>query len=86
MVGYFAKRLLYTVVLLVAASVVAFLIIQLPPGDYLTSYIAQLKAQGEMVDEARIEGLRRQYGLDQPIYVQYWMWISGVPRGDFGFS
>jgi peptide/nickel transport system permease protein len=86
MVGYFAKRLLYTVVLLVAASVVAFLIIQLPPGDYLTSYIAQLKAQGEMVDEARIEGLRRQYGLDQPVYVQYWMWISGVPRGDFGFS
>lgn len=86
MAGFFAKRLLYTVVLLLAASVVAFLIIQLPPGDYLTSYIAQLKAQGEMVDEARIEGLRRQYGLDRPVYAQYWMWISGIPRGDFGFS
>jgi peptide/nickel transport system permease protein len=86
MAGYFAKRLLYTLVLLLAASVVAFLIIQLPPGDYLTSYIAQLRAQGETVDEARIEGLRRQYGLDRPVYVQYWMWVSGVPRGDFGFS
>jgi peptide/nickel transport system permease protein len=86
MVGYLAKRLLYTAVLLLAASVVAFLIIQLPPGDYLTSYIAQLRAQGETVDEARIEGLRRQYGLDRPVYAQYWLWISGVPRGDFGFS
>jgi peptide/nickel transport system permease protein len=86
MAGFFAKRLLYTVVLLLAASVVAFLIIQLPPGDYLTSYIAQLKAQGEMVDEARIEGLRRQYGLDRPVYAQYWLWVSGIPRGDFGFS
>jgi peptide/nickel transport system permease protein len=86
MVGYFAKRLLYTAVLLLAASVVAFLIIQLPPGDYLTSYIAQLRAQGETVDEARIEGLRRQYGLDRPVYAQYWLWISGIPSGDFGFS
>lgn len=86
MIKYFVQRLLYTAALLVAASVIAFLIIQLPPGDYLDSYIAQLRAQGETVDEARIAGLRRQYGLDRPIHAQYWMWISGLPRGDLGFS
>jgi peptide/nickel transport system permease protein len=45
-----------------------------------------LEAQGEKVDQARIDALRRQYGLDQPIYVQYWLWVSGLPLGDFGFS
>ena len=86
MVRYFVRRLLYAVILLLIASVTSFLIIQLPPGDYLTSYIAQLEASGQAVDEARVAGLRRQYGLDQPVYVQYWLWVSGMPRGDFGFS
>ena len=86
MLRYFIRRLLYALVLLVAASVISFLIIQLPPGDYLTAYIAQLEASGQAVDEARVAGLRRQYGLDQPTYVQYWLWVSGMPRGDFGFS
>ena len=86
MVKYFVQRLLYMVILLVAVSMVSFLIIQLPPGDYITSLIAQLSARGEEVDEARIAALRRRYGLDQPQYVQYWTWVSGFPRGDFGFS
>jgi peptide/nickel transport system permease protein len=80
------KRVLYTLVLLGAASVVSFLIIQLPPGDYLDTFIGQLEAQGEKVDQARIDSLRRQYGLDQPLYAQYWLWVSGLPFGDFGFS
>ena len=86
MIRYFLRRVLYTCVLLIIASVTSFLIIQLPPGDYLTSYIAQLEASGQKVDEARVAGLRRQYGLDQPVTVQYWLWVSGMPRGDFGFS
>lgn len=86
MVLYFFRRIMYAVALLFVSSVVAFIIIQLPPGDYLTSYINQLKASGQEVDQARIEGLKRQYGLDQPGYKQYWLWISGFPRGDFGFA
>ncbi len=83
---YIARRLVYTLVLLVVLSVVAFAIIQLPPGDYLTSYVTLLKAQGQAVDQALIDALRREYGLDQPMYKQYLLWISGFFRGDFGFS
>jgi len=67
-------------------SVVSFFIIQLPPGDYLTTWIAQMQSTGEEVDQATVANLRRRYGLDKPIYVQYWRWISGVLKGDFGQS
>ena len=67
-------------------SVISFLIIQAPPGDFLTSYLAQLAGTGESVDMATIEALRVRYGLDRPWYVQYWKWISGFVVGDFGFS
>ncbi len=71
---------------LVVISIVSFILIQLPPGDYLTAYIATLSASGDAVDEALAASLRRQYGLDQPIYVQYYRWISGIFRGNFGYS
>jgi peptide/nickel transport system permease protein len=71
---------------LLAVSIVAFIIIDLPPGDYLTSYVANLRATGEEVDEAIIESLRQRYGLGEPIYVRYWKWISGIVQGDFGRS
>jgi len=67
-------------------SVISFCIIQLPPGDYLTSYIANLQETGETADEAVVESLRARYGLDKPWSVQYWIWICGVLRGDFGQS
>jgi peptide/nickel transport system permease protein len=67
-------------------SFISFGIIVLPPGDYLESYIASLEAQGEEADQEYIEFLRRTYGLDQPFYVQYWRWFSGVLQGDFGHS
>ncbi len=67
-------------------SVISFLIMQAPPGDFLTSYLAQLAGTGESVDMATIEALRVRYGLDRPWYVQYWKWISGFVVGDFGFS
>ena len=60
--------------------------IQLPPGDYLTSYIAALAESGETVDEEQIEALRMRYALDQPMYVQYFRWIAGMLQGDMGMS
>ena len=83
---YLLQRLLFALVLLVLASMFSFLIIQLPPGDYLDTYITNLKASGQVVDQSRVESLRRQYGLDQPVWSQYWLWASGLPHGDFGFS
>jgi len=83
---YVIRRVLTMIPTLFFISVVVFAIIQLPPGDYLESYIAELEAAGETVDMARVEFLRTEYGLDQPIYVQYWRWISGLMVGDPGWS
>ena len=74
------------VVLLLLLSMVAFVIITLPPGDYVTTQLANLQGSGAQIDEAFIESLRHQYGLDRPLYVQYFMWISNFVRGDFGRS
>ena len=62
------------------------MIIQLPPGDYLESYISELESQGESIDPQQIEMLRAQYGLDEPFLVQYWSWSTGMLVGDFGYS
>lgn len=75
------------VIVLFLASVLGFIIIQLPPGDYLTTYIMQLTATGQEIDEARIASLRKQYGLDRPMYTQYFLWISRIAlHQDFGRS
>jgi len=73
-------------VILLLISIAAFIIIQLPPGDYLTSYIAQLSQSGQTPDEAEIASLRKRYGLDLPIYFQYFEWIWRIFHGDFGHS
>jgi len=67
-------------------SILAFVIIQLPPGDYLTTYIMQLESTGALVDQAKIEELTLRYGLDKPMYVQYLSWVGGIFHGDFGYS
>jgi peptide/nickel transport system permease protein len=68
-------------------SIISFTIIQLPPGDYLTSMVTTLRATGETIDEATLVAMEQRYGLGQPVYVQYWKWISGIIlRGDFGQS
>ncbi len=67
-------------------SIIAFVIISLPPGDYLTTLITQMRAQGGEVDQARIASLELRYGLDSPLWVQYLKWIQGVFTGDFGES
>ncbi len=83
---YIAHRLLLMIPTLFAISVVTFIIIQLPPGDFLTSLVAGMAAQGETMNQAAIEALREHYGLGQPAYVQYAKWIWGVLHGDFGQS
>jgi peptide/nickel transport system permease protein len=87
MLGYILRRILYMIPTLFGISLIAFLIIQLPPGDYLTSMVANMESSGQTVDPNQIAQLREQYGFDQPIYVQYAKWITGiVTRGDFGQS
>jgi peptide/nickel transport system permease protein len=84
---YIGRRCLYMVPTLFAISVVAFLIIQLPPGDYLTTYVTRLEAEGQQVDPAVLEGLRERYGLGDPLHIQYLKWISSIIlHGDFGQS
>ena len=81
------KRILWMIPFLFAVSIVAFLLIQAPPGDYLTTYIAKLAASNVLLDEATISNLRERFGLDQPLYVQYFKWIWNiVVHGDFGMS
>ncbi len=71
---------------LLVMTVVTFVIIQLPPGDYLTSYITELVSSGQKIDEAEIASLKRQYGLDLPLHRQYIKWVRGMLHGDFGRS
>ncbi|NLD71868.1 MAG: ABC transporter permease [Chloroflexi bacterium] len=86
MLAFMARRIAITIPLLVLLSIVTFIIIQLPPGDYLTIYIQALEATGQQVRQDEIDRLRMQYGLDQPIYKQYLIWMRGIFRGDFGRS
>jgi peptide/nickel transport system permease protein len=86
MAAYLARRLLLALVTIWAISVVTFVIIQLPPGDFVDAYIANLSASGSMVSAQEAEALRVLYGLDQPIWVQYLKWAARVVRGDFGMS
>ncbi len=87
MLQFLLKRLLYMIPTLIAISMVAFTIIQLPPGDYLDALLADLAAEGEDTNLEAIQALQKRYGLDQPIYVQYYKWISGIVlHGDFGQS
>ena len=86
MLFYVIRRFLYMAILLLLISVVAFVIIQLPPGDYLSSYIVHLQASGQTVDEAQLAALKKQYGLDLPMYAQYFKWMWKMLHGDFGRS
>lgn len=86
MYRYFLRRIATMAVTLSVISLLVFIIIQLPPGDYLTTYIEDLKAQGEVVDPKKIDFLRAQYGLDKPMATQYFVWVTGMLQGDFGYS
>lgn len=86
MFGYVVHRLFIMIPTLFVISVLTFLIIQAPPGDYLSTYIAELQSQGEAVDPAKIAYLRQQYGLDRPFHEQYIRWIAALLQGDMGYS
>src|SRR5258706_7261517 len=86
MLAYMGCRALLAVFTVWAISVLSFAIIQLPPGDYVTSYIAQMASMGSVVTDEEPQNLRIQYGLGQPIYVQYFKWMRLVVQGNFGMS
>jgi len=86
MLQYIARRTLLVIPTLLVISLVAFVVIQLPPGDFLSSYISNLLAQGEQVDEDVLDALRVQYGLDRPMYMQYLRWLWRFLHGDMGVS
>jgi len=87
MLFYVIRRFLYMIILLYSLSIVAFTIIQLPPGDYITTYIGELEAfRGMRLEESEITALRKIYGLDQPMYVQYFKWVWRMLHGDLGIS
>ena len=79
-------RLVLLPVLLLVFSIAVFALVQAPPGDFLTSYLSMLAASGSSVDQAQVDALRRQFGLDQPFYIQYFRWMQNLLRGDLGLS
>ena len=87
MLRFVAMRILHVIPILIAISIIAFFIIQLPPGDFLTTQVASLEAQGQSLDPAQLDALRARYGIGDPFWVQYWKWISNIVlHGDFGLS
>ncbi len=86
MIAYTVRRLLLALVTIWAISMLSFVIIQLPPGDFVDAYIARLSASGSAVSLEEAQTLRKLYGLDRPIYVQYAKWVGRVAEGNFGDS
>jgi len=87
MLQYIVRRILIAVPTVIAISILSFVLIQLPPGSFLDDYAAQLAQQGEEISNQQLQALKDAYGLDQPVYVQYYKWVRGiVTRGDFGLS
>jgi peptide/nickel transport system permease protein len=86
MAKYLFRRIALAFITIWAISIISFMIIQLPPGDYITMYIAQMASSGSSVSELEAQNLRIQYGLDRPLVVQYFKWIGRVLKGDLGVA
>jgi len=86
MATYLAGRVIYAIVAIFIISVISFILIQAPPGDYLTAQVTRLQGSGLKLDEAQLENLKAQYGLDKPLHVQYFRWVGQMFRGNFGYS
>jgi peptide/nickel transport system permease protein len=84
--AYIARRFILAILTILAITVISFIIIQLPPGDYVTSYIASMSSSGSAVSEAEAEALREQLGLNQPVYIQYFKWMGLILQGNFGMA
>ena len=86
MLSYIVRRLLLMIPTVLAISILAFIVIELPPGDYISTYIMQLQQRGARVSDEIVANLRYRYGLDRPAYVRYFVWIGRFLTGDLGFS
>ena len=86
MLQFVIRRSIIAIFTIIAISIVSFVIIQLPPGDFLTAYAAALAEQGDTIPPEQLQALRDAYGLGEPIYIQYLKWMGGVIQGDFGQS
>ncbi len=86
MLSYIARRLVYMIVVLLAVSVVSFIIIELPPGDYVDAYVIQLESAGQSVQIEEVAALRKLYGLDLPVYLRYFQWLWKILHGDLGMA
>jgi peptide/nickel transport system permease protein len=86
MLSYVVRRILLMIPTLLLTSALIFTIMELPPGNYFESYIAELQAQGENVDRAHIEYLKSEYGFDKSPVERYLLWVKGLAQGDFGYS
>lgn len=86
MLSYILRRTGLAIITILAISVISFAIIQLPPGDYVDAYVAQLQSSGTLVTQETITNLRAEYGLGQPAYVQYGKWMGKIVQGNFGDS
>lgn len=86
MLNYIIRRLFAGIVTIWAASIISFIVIQLPPGDYVTTYVAALQSTGTMVNSEQADAIREQYGLNQPMYMQYIKWMKLMLQGNFGMA
>jgi len=86
MLAYIVRRFFIAILTIIAASILAFVVMQLPPGDFITSYMALLQSQGTVVTAEEEEAIRVQYGLDKPMYMQYFRWIEQMSKGNFGVA
>lgn len=87
MVSYILRRIAIMIPLLILVSFISFIVIQLPPGDYVSTYVMNLQQAGGSVNAANVAALRAQYGLDQPLPLQYLTWMKGIVlHGNFGNS
>jgi peptide/nickel transport system permease protein len=84
--AFLVRRFIIMIWTLAGISVLVFIIIQLPPGDYLSTYMAEIQAMGERIADEKIQFLREQYGLDKPLWQQYFVWVAGLLHGDLGYS
>lgn len=86
MLRFIINRILLMIPIVIIISVISFIIIQAPPGDYVSTYVARLGAMGKLVDQEMIEALKTRYGVNQPLYVQYFKWAWNILQGDLGMS
>ena len=86
MLAFIIRRIITIIPLMILISIVSFVVIELPPGDWVTTRVEQLRVSGVTVDNSEIERLTSQYGLDKPGYIRYIRWVSNMLQGDFGYS